>query len=186
MLSRVLIAVTFLTFGPAACYAALVIDLVQVGAGVQISVSGSGTVTAGGNNPGAVINFDNFGGTPWNSNVDGDFSLAPLDAIDLGPATYDTITLDFVGAGTSDFDFRDGSASISISNGDAYNASGTATVTGLLFADLNPGSYVSNSTDSDNFGGVTLNITATAVPEPSSFALLGLCGGFMFIRRRRS
>ncbi len=164
--------------------ASLVINLTQSGVdGVILSISGSGTVTAGGGNPGAILNFDNFTGTPWSSSVDGNFALSPTNVINFGPSTYASVTLDFVAAGTSDLSFRDGTGSIN--NGNTFNAMGNATVVGLSFANLNVGTYTSNANDSDNFGGVTLNIAATAVPEPSSLALLALFGSAATVSRAR-
>ncbi|KAA1260052.1 hypothetical protein LF1_25910 [Rubripirellula obstinata] len=186
MVYRFVVICSFLLCLSSSSFGALVINLTQSGANdVVISVSGSGTVTAGGNNPGSVIDFQDFG-SPWNSSVDAIFSLTPNNTISLGPATYSQVALDIVGGSRFDFDFRSGSSSIN--NGDDFLGSGTATIVGLSFANLTPGTYTStiadtNGNDADNFGGVTLNIVA--VPEPSSVASFVLVGGILAGRRRR-
>lgn len=174
----------------------IILTLTQDGAGVTASWSGSGAVnTGGGGNPGGVLEFRNLTGSPFASAAV--TSLSPglaIGGLDNGATPYANIydELEFagVGVGTSDLIFR-GPGLTSIQDGFTYNAVvpiPPATITGLLFADLNVGSYTASNTsgDASDFGGFTLNIvSATPVPEPSTFIGVGLLAGLGFWARRR-
>ncbi|WP_081480835.1 PEP-CTERM sorting domain-containing protein [Rhodopirellula baltica] len=201
MLTRILLIAACTIALSSSSHAALVINLNQVGAGVSISLSGSGTVsTGGGANPGTILNFDNFAaGNPFAAGISGSstgsvFSLAtPLQITGLdasnGNAAYisvlSSVRFDNDGVDTSDVDLV---GDFSIGDGDTFLASGVSLVSGLSFADLNPGTYVTSGGDASDFGGLTLNVNASAVPEPSSCLLLsvgGMLSGLCVRRRKR-
>lgn len=176
--------------------AEIIITLSQNGTGVTASWSGMGTVSTVGSNPGTVIDFRNFSGNPFSASADLDRGLTPglvidgLDGVDSYVNLFETVEFSGGGGtGTADLIFR-GIGITAIEDGFTFEASTTptATVSGLLFSDLNVGTYSASLTSGDaaDFGGVTLNIV-TAIPEPSTFAGVGLLMGIGFgVRRRRA
>jgi len=177
--------------------AALVIDFDQVGTGVDISISGSGTIiNASGGNPGLTLDFLNFSSgnpflTAFNNqvfNLSSNLTITGTDAGNGGAAFTSTISAIRLNSGGNNLSDVNLNGNFSIQTGDTFLATGTATVTGLLFSSLVPGTYTSSSSagDAAEFGGVTLNINMSNVPEPASLAMmLVACCGAIGIRRRR-
>ncbi len=160
----------------------IIITLTQSGTGVIASWTGSGTVVLDGLGPGRTLNFNNFSGTPFVSGgptngplfeLPDTLSISGLDASAANTPytlTYSQISIDNSGNNASDIDFPLGPGAFSFGADDTYVATGSSIVTGMLFADLNPGTYLSIAGDSADFGSVTLNIVA--VPEPQTVALM--------------
>lgn len=169
----------------------LVINLEEMtGNGVRMELSGSGTVdTGGGANPGATLDFLNFSGNPFalslpttssNFSLSGSTAAFLLDGATTSPVTTFR-TQRSASAGGSDIDLL---VSQAISNGQTFVASGSATIDGLLFSDLNVGVYTSSDGDSSDFGDVTLNISpATAVPEAQSLLVVLLASAGLLRHR---
>ena len=200
----------------ASCEAGLCINLQETASGgVRISWNGSGTINPLGGNPAQLLDFNNFSGSPFGSSIAGagnnagsPFSLVngSLDlavtppTLGFGFTNSYNIRLDNEGNGASDFDFQDPGSNTTVAVGSSYVASGSATVSDLLFSSLNIGTYVADNSSGgtgdafefdtgsggpDEVTGVTLKITG--IPEPTSLTLFALAVGSCLLgpRRRR-
>lgn len=189
--ARRLAATVALTACPLLAHAGLVLTLTHDGSGgVVASVSGSGTISS--NNlpapePRNRLLIDDIGpGSPFNSNLNFvGFSLASPLTLAPGLQITGLIPDDDGSPGLDDF-FMPLSADLTTTPV-AFNASGSAQVIGLQFADLTVGSYSNpNYAVSVELGGFTLVIRDAQVPEPSSIALVAAALLVAGQARRRS
>ncbi|MAP09733.1 MAG: PEP-CTERM sorting domain-containing protein [Rhodopirellula sp.] len=172
------------------CEAAIVINIATSSTGANFSIAGSGTIADGqtGN-----IDFDDFGDV-FDSLVVSDTPLTfstPIVIEILRPGTGATFSrsysqIFFDEQAVSDDLILLADATNEFQDGDLYSVNGNVTLSGD-FSGLAQGTFISTTNDSaaTRFGTTTLNVTA--VPEPSTLAILGMLGtGSVAFQRRRS
>lgn len=187
----------FLTvsFISAAATADIVITMTEAGdGGILVSGTGSGIVSA----------TSDVGENDWDFN---DFTTNYLNNGDVSSEVQDSIsgsmtnvttstTVDITGlridsdiltTGSDDFTIKTDAISFTVGDAFSLDFSGAYLVSNIPFTDLNVGTHVLVPDDGDDeeiFGIVTLNVVS-AIPEPSTMAILGLyCVGLVSRRMR--
>ncbi len=171
--------------------AALVFNFSQVGANVVVNASGSAN-TAGLSLPtndtqatsiSAGLGFALVGNTGNNIPV---AAYTTLTGPAVSPFSGFTVSLPTSGSGDN-FGVRNLFNQLYLPrnyvSGSALSATNTFTNTTLAGLGLTTGTYIWRWGSGANADSLTMNIGVTAVPEPSSIALLGLCACGLTARR---
>ncbi|MEZ6138414.1 MAG: hypothetical protein R3C53_26325 [Pirellulaceae bacterium] len=160
----------------------LVITMNVLGGGTEVSITGSGTLSgSGATGPGAVLTFNNFSNNPFLADFPRTSGTGPgFNFVFTNVGTRSLVNLQLIDQTGGD-DIRLELDGTSGPPGTAYTVSGSQFFAGLGSSQLNPGSYFASLTagDASFFDSVQLNIVS-AVPEPSSLALVGMMGCVVF------
>lgn len=170
------------------------VDVNDVNSEIRVLITGSGTVdTQGTSNPGATLNFDDFGiifpGSTSDVSQTGlsiQFNGVDASTGNAYTATFVEFEVDDQGDGGSGDDinlFQTGASQFSFADGDTYSVNSTFTLTGTTFSALNsPATFTSNVVDGLDFGGVSF---VSTIPEPTTSLMFATALSGVLVRRRR-
>jgi PEP-CTERM motif len=181
---------------PARCEASVIINIVQSGGNVV--ETGSGTINLSALTSSGSANFvgavEGTGGA--SQAIVGPSSASPITEYtgvsgpsSLGPGTFITANS---GSGQTFgiwFNGQDVVVPAGYTSGAALSGSSTCTGTTIAGLGLTPGTYIFNWGTAGNADSLTVQIGAAAVPEPSTWAMMGLFAagaGVVKCRRRKA